>query len=125
MTYKKGRLVRFRQQLRPNVARAVDRTTANVLRDMQRFAAEDTGELRDSMERVGDGLEQGVVARAPHAFAQEYGRPDLDKRAAERSSATGDETPGYTYTPYARPAAEAQRSAHVDGVAAAVRRSVK
>lgn len=125
ITYKKGRLLRFRQQLRNNVERAVDRTTANVLRDMQQNCAKDTMELHDSMERTGEGLEQGVVAGAPHALAQEFGRPDLDDRAAERASATGDETPGYTYTPYARPAAEAQRSAHVDGVAAAVRRSAK
>lgn len=125
VTYKKGRLTRFRQQLRPNVVRAVDRTTAAVLRDMQQNCAKDTHELHDSMERTGDGLEQGVKAGAPHAYAQEFGRPDLDERAAERSSVTGDETPGYTFTPYARPAAEANRQRHTDNVAVAVRRSAK
>ncbi len=100
----------FQRLLRPEAERAVGETTAAVWSGMRQSVAVDEGELQESIQEFGSGLQQGVETTAPHAWAQEAGRPDLTN---------------YTYTPYAKPTVEAEREKHTERCKAAVKRAIR
>lgn len=97
-------------RLEPAAAQAVSETNGVVLARMVATVAVDEGELQASIHEIGSGLDQGVEVGTDHAWPQEVGRPDL---------------PNYTYTPFAKPSAEAERQNHKDRVAARVNRALR
>lgn len=100
----------FRRQLQPEMERAVTETTAAVWAKMRQNVAVDQGDLQAGIEEYGSGLNQGVKTDQEYDYAQEFGRPDL---------------PNYTYTPYARPAAEAERNRYKERAKAAIKRAIR